>query len=61
MKELWIAAHEQLIEEYFEDHPDATEEEAREATIGKVDDRYADNIGDMIDAARERMKYGGKL
>lgn len=39
-KELFIAAHEQLIEEYLERHPDATDAEAYEATADKADDRY---------------------
>jgi hypothetical protein len=56
-KEIFIAAHDQLIEEYFEQHPDATEREASEATEGKIQDRYGDMIGDMIDAARDRAKY----
>lgn len=55
-KDLWIAAHEELIEEYLEANPDATEAEAVEATVARVDDRYADNIGGMIDRARDMMR-----
>ncbi len=51
-KELWIAAHEQLIEEYLEEHPEATDAEAEEATVDGASDRCADNIAGMIDAAR---------
>jgi len=59
-KELWIDAHEELIEEYLEEHPDATQAEAVEATVDRVDDRYANNMGDMIDRARDQMKERGQ-
>ncbi len=52
MKELWITVHDQLIEEYAEENPDCTDEEAIEATVNMVDDRIAD-IGD---AAYDRWK-----
>ena len=55
-KELFIAAHEQLIEEYLEKHPGATEAEAYEKTTDAIHDRYVGNVGDMIDAARQRAK-----
>jgi hypothetical protein len=58
-KELWINAHDELIAEYLEAHPEATEAEAIEATVARVDDRYADNIGDMIDRARDLAKERG--
>jgi hypothetical protein len=58
MKEIWIAAHEELIEEYLNEHPDATHTEAYHATADHVDDHYKNNLGDMIDAARMRAKYG---
>lgn len=59
-KELFIAAHEELIEEYLERHPEADWHEAYEATADFIQDRYADNIGDMIDRARDRAKYEGR-
>lgn len=55
-KEIWIAAHEELIEEYLDANPDATEAEAVEATVDKVDDRYANSMGDIIDRARDQMR-----
>ena len=58
MKELWIAAHDELIEEYLEEHPDATEAEASEATADVAHDRLCDNLAAIGDAARERAKYG---
>lgn len=56
-KELFIAAHEELIGEYLEKHPEATEAEAYEKTAYAADERYRDKLGDLIDAARDRMKY----
>lgn len=55
-KELFIAAHEQMIEEYLERHPDATEADAYEKTADGAYDRYADNLADMMDQARQRAK-----
>jgi hypothetical protein len=55
-KELWIAAHEQLIEEYLNDHPDAEWSEAYERTADFADDRMRDNFAAMIDHAKDRAK-----
>lgn len=55
-KELFIAAHEQLIERYLERHPNATEAEAYEKTADGAYDQYRDNYADMIDRARQRAK-----
>lgn len=55
-KELFMAAHEQMIEEYLERHPNATEAEAYEKTADGAYDRYTDNFADMIDQARRRAK-----
>jgi hypothetical protein len=55
-KELFIAAHEELIEQYLERHPNATEAEAYEKTADGAYDRYRDNYADMIDRARQRAK-----
>lgn len=57
-KELFMAAHEQLIEEYLEAHPDATEDEAYEATADGAWDRMRDNIADQIDYLRMKRKEG---
>lgn len=55
-KELFMAAHEELIERYLERHPNATEAEAYEKTADGAYDRYRDNYADMIDRARQRAK-----
>ena len=57
MKELFIAAHEELIEEYMADHPDADWNEAYDKTADRAYDRYTDKFADMCDAARTRAKY----
>ena len=59
MKELFIAAHEELVEEYLINHPDADWSEAYEATADDIDSRYRDKFADMIDAATDRAKAEG--
>ena len=56
VKELWCAAHDQLIEEYMEEHPDATEEEAVDATADHAQDRMVDTFMALADAAHDRRK-----
>lgn len=55
-KEIYIAAHEELIEEYLESHPDADWNEAYEKCADAAYDRYRDKFADMVDAARQRAK-----
>lgn len=59
MKELFIAAHEELIEEYLETHPDADWSEAYEKTGDAAQGRYTDKFADMVDEARALAKYEG--
>jgi hypothetical protein len=56
MKELFITAHEELIEEYLEKHPEATEAEAYDKTADAANYRYRDKFADMVDQARQRKK-----
>lgn len=56
MKDLYIAAHEELIEQYLLDHPEATEMEAYDATADGADERMRDKYASMIDAASDRAK-----
>jgi hypothetical protein len=58
-KELFIAAHEELIEEYLEAHPDADWGEAYEKTADAADGRSRDKYADMVDAAKQRAKDAG--
>jgi len=55
-KELFIAAHEELIERYLERHPNATEAEAYDRTADGAYDRMTDNLADMADHLRRRAK-----
>jgi hypothetical protein len=55
-KELFMAAHDELVAEYMERHPEATEAQAYEATGDLAYDRYRDKLADQIDAARARRK-----
>jgi hypothetical protein len=59
MKELFIAAHEQLIEEYLAMHQDATDAEAYDATADRAYDRMTDNLADMADRLKDRAKETG--
>lgn len=58
MKELFIAAHEELIERYLERHPEATEAQAYEATADRAYDRMVDNLADRADYLRKRAREG---
>lgn len=58
MKELFIQAHEELIAEYLEEHPEATEAEAYEATADAASERMRDKYADMVDSARQMQKDG---
>ena len=44
VKEAYMAAHEALIEEYLEAHPNATEAEAYDRTADAAYDRMADTF-----------------
>ena len=55
-KELFIEAHEELIAEYLEAHPDATESEAYDATADLAYSRMQDNLADRIDYLRAVAK-----
>jgi hypothetical protein len=58
-KDLFIAAHEELIERYMNDHPDADWGQAYEATADGAYDRYRDKWADRADAAKQRAKDAG--
>lgn len=58
MKELFIAAHEELVEQYLLDHPEADWNEAYEKTADAAYTRYHDKFADMVDTARQRAKEG---
>jgi len=55
-KELYIAAHEELIEEYMEEHPSATWSQAYEATADGAWQKAVSKLADAIDHRRMRLK-----
>lgn len=55
-KELFIAAHEELIERYLEAHPGSTETEAYDKTADRAYDHMTDKLADMADRLRQRAK-----
>ena len=56
MKDLFIQAHEELVNEYLEKHPNATWREAYDKCADAAYDRMRDKYADMIDQARMRDK-----
>jgi len=59
MKELFIQAHEELIEEYLEKHPNADPDLTYDVIPDKaILERYRDKYADMVDEARMRHKEG---
>lgn len=57
-KELYIDAHEAAIEDYLEEHPEATEAEAYEATADSAYTRMTDNLAAQADHYRQLKKDG---
>jgi hypothetical protein len=57
-KELYMAAHEELIEEYLGEYPGADWQQAYEATADAAYDRMQDNLAHRIDQVRQLRKEG---
>lgn len=57
-KEAYLAAHEALVEQYLDDHPEATWEQAYEACADAAYERMISDFADRCDEARDRLKYG---
>ena len=55
-KELYMDAHEAAIERYLEEHPEADDEEAYEATSDQAWNDMGDMMADMADNHRQQMK-----
>lgn len=60
MKELYINAHEELIEEYMNNHPEADWLQAYYITADAAYDRYVDKFASMADDIKQRLKDEGK-
>ena len=57
-KELFMAAHERLIEEYMAEHPEADWSEAYEKTADGAYDRMREDLADHADYLRLLRKEG---
>ena len=55
-KEMYMAAHEELVEEYLERNPDADESKACDVTAGAAWDRMTDKMADAADRAADEWK-----
>lgn len=59
MKELYLQAHENLIENYLQRHPNSTWDEAYSRTADGTYDAMQDRLADMADFEKTRRKEGG--
>jgi len=55
-KEMYIAAHEQMIKEFMEENPEATEDEAYVKTADAAYGRMVNNMSAQADAYADREK-----
>lgn len=59
-KDLFMSAHETLIEEYLERHPNADWTEAYEDTADLAYGRMQANLANLADSIRQRLKDEGQ-
>ena len=59
-KELYMAAHEELIEQYIDKNPSATEDEAYDRTADAAYFHMADKLADMADRLRKERQENGR-
>ncbi len=55
-KELWIQAHDELVEEYMEQYPSASWTEAYDKCAEHASERMGDNLADLGDQLRKQMQ-----
>ena len=55
-KELWIQAHDELVEEFLEEYPDATWEEAYDKCAEHASERMGDNLASLGDQLRKELQ-----
>ena len=58
-KEMWIAQYDRLLNEYEENHPECSPQEAEAYAEKKIDARYRDAFADLIDGAKLHAKAEG--
>ena len=56
-KELYMAAHEELVEKYMDEHPGVDWSTAYERTTDAAYEHMRDKCAAMVDEARDRAKY----
>jgi hypothetical protein len=56
MRELYMAAHEELMARWLEDHPGASEDEAYDKTADAAYGHMTDKLADMADRLRKEAK-----
>lgn len=55
-KELWIQAHDELVEEYLEEYPNASWTEAYDKCAEFAQERMMDNLADLGDQLRKQLR-----
>lgn len=55
MKDLWIKCFEDLKDKYFEDNPNATEEEAEQFACKHADDEASYRFSRKCDREKDRL------
>lgn len=55
-KEFFIMTHDELIDEYMEENPNATEDEASEATAEEANDKTGEMLAEYGDWQRQQNK-----
>lgn len=59
-KELYIDAHEELIGQYLDAHPEATEAEAYDKCADRAYDHMVDKMADLGDRLRKEQQENGR-
>lgn len=61
IKDMFIEAHEELMAEYLEEHPDADPDDAYDIVADHAYERMRDNMWNRADALKDRWKYKERL
>jgi len=55
-KELWIQAHDELVEEYMEENPSVTWTDAYNLCAEHASERMSDNLADLADQLCDELQ-----
>lgn len=61
IKDLIIQVHDELIDQYFETHPDTTLQEAYDATAPLINDALIEKIASHEDYVNGRLQWGNLM